>query len=506
MNDLKKQLPKNLTMNIVSFIMNVFVGLWLVPYLVKYIGKAAYGLVPLAMVFTQYISVITIAINGTIARFITIEIQNNNWKRANFIFNTAWVALSVLVFIQIPILGYISFNINSIISIPDELIHDSVLLFGFTLSGYLFSLFSSVFNTSLYAYNRLDLSRMIDVSRTIIRLTSIVFFFTAFTPNLRYVGYANFMGGIFTFLFSYYYWRKLTPKLKIRYRYFRFNILKKIWGMGSWLIINQIGFLLFLKIDLFIINRYLGADAGGEYAAVQQWNLLIRTLAAVLGGVIGPMILISYAKSKMGDIVKFSKFGVKFLSIIIAILTGILSGFSKPLLNLWLGSEFEQFSFLLVIMLFHLTINLGVLPLFGIATAMNKVKIPGLVTLFSGLFNLILAILLVKYTNLGFYGVALAGAIALTLKNAIFTPWYTSKILKIENYFFFRFLVYGAIVFISTYVISMVTNNIFYIDSWGKLIILSATIFIILIILVIITSNKNERDFALSLIPFKFKN
>ena len=66
-------------------------------------------------------------------------------------------------------------------------------------------------------------------------------------------------------------------------------------------------------------------------------------------------------------------------------------------------------------MLFHLSINLGVQSLFGIGVAMNKVKLPGLVTLFTGLLNLGLALILIKTTDLGFYGVAIAGAIALQI-------------------------------------------------------------------------------------------
>ena len=98
-------------MNIVSFLVNVIVGLWLVPYLVKYLGKAAYGLIPLAMIFTEYINVITISINGSITRFLTVDIQNNDWKNANKTFNSAFFALLILIGIQIPIFSYITFDI-----------------------------------------------------------------------------------------------------------------------------------------------------------------------------------------------------------------------------------------------------------------------------------------------------------------------------------------------------------------------------------------------------------
>jgi membrane protein EpsK len=58
------------------------------------------------------------------------------------------------------------------------------------------------------------------------------------------------------------------------------------------------------------------------------------------------------------------------------------------------------------------------------------VRWPGIVTLVLGIAQVALAITLVTTTGLGSAGVALAGAIVLTMKNAIFTPWYCARILK----------------------------------------------------------------------------
>jgi hypothetical protein len=83
----------------------------------------------------------------------------------------------------------------------------------------------------------------------------------------------------------------------------------------------------------------------------------------------------------------------------------------------------------MVIMVSHLAINMGVMPLFSIQVAMNKVRWPGIVTLIMGIGNLALAIFLAKYASWGIFGVAVAGAIVLTAKNALFTPIYGAIIL-----------------------------------------------------------------------------
>jgi membrane protein EpsK len=276
--------------------------------------------------------------------------------------------------------------------------------------------------------------------------------------------------------------------------------------MGGWMIVNHVGFLLFIKVDIFVINKYFGAGATGEYSAVLQWNVLIRTMASVLSNVIGPMLLISFANNKINDVIKFGKLGVKFLSVGIAIFTGILCGFSSQLLTVWLGPHFAQFSTLMTVMLCHLTINLGVLPLFPINTSLNKVKIPGLVTAGMGLLNLLLAIYFVGFLDFGFIGVAVAGAIILSIKNGLFTPWYSSKILNINLSTFYLPLVGGIFLFLLTYVISIYLGSLLDINNWFMIGVGSLIVLVPAIVLAwFIALSDFEKDTLLSIVVPKIK-
>lgn len=502
----KKQLPQNLIMNIASFMISILIGLWLIPYLISHIGKAAYGLIPLAMVFSEYINVITKSIYDSIARFLTIDIQSNNWDKANRTFNTALITLLALVLIQIPLLSYIVFDLKKIINIPYELSKDAYYLFAFTFTGFLISIFSSVFSTSMYAKNRLDLIRMIDLIRILVRVIIIITFFLILKPSLKIVGIANFISASSVWVISIIYWKKLTPNLIIKPFLFDKIVFKKITKMGGWLIINQIGYLLFLKIDLLVINRFIGPEVGGEYAAVQKWNNLIRILASVLSSVIGPMILISYANKKIYDVIKFGKLGVKFLSLFIGAFTGIICGFSYQLLAIWLGNDYAKFSGLLIIMLAHLPLNTGVLPLFSINIALNKVKIPGIITLIMGGLNYFLAIIFVSKMNLGMIGVASAGAIVLTLKNAIFTPLYTASIIKINKLSFYKPLMEGFIVFFVSYLFCRLAASYYNISSWLELISFSFLIFVVIAIIAwLVILDKGNKKMLIEFLPIKFK-
>jgi membrane protein EpsK len=86
------------------------------------------------------------------------------------------------------------------------------------------------------------------------------------------------------------------------------------------------------------------------------------------------------------------------------------------------------------------------MPLLAINVSYNKVRIPGIVTFFMGIGNIFLAVILSSFTSWGYYGIAIAGAIMLTLKNAFFTPWYATKVLGISRTTFVSSILQGALI------------------------------------------------------------
>ena len=69
---------------------------------------------------------------------------------------------------------------------------------------------------------------------------------------------------------------------------------------------------------------------------------------------------------------------------------------------------------LLLIHAGYLVVSFSPAPLFYIFTAYNKLRTPALTTVAFGVVNLLLAIVLSGPAGLGLYGIALAGAAALT--------------------------------------------------------------------------------------------
>ena len=484
----------------------MLIGLWLAPYLVSHIGTIAYGFVPIAAILTEYISVITNALNQAISRYLVLNIQKADWDDANRTFNTAFFSNVVVFLLQLPLLGILLFNLNSLFTIPSELKSDVMALCLLSMLAFSISVFSSVFSTSMFAYNRLDLQRMMDIIRFALRVGTIVVGFTLDTPKLLYVGIGEFLAALVLLLISTVYWRKLTPKLHISISSFDRGRLKNVLSMSGWLIINYVGYLLFIKIDLIVVNNFIGPKVTGEYAAVLQWSNVIRTVVSVLAELVSPLILAAYAKEDFERLKYILVTSMKFLGAAVAIITGIIMVQSYSLLNIWIGPEIAQIYPLMILLVVHLSVNLSVLPLFTVFTAYNRVTIPGILTLVGGVMNFGLAVFFAKFTDLGIYGVALAGLIVLTLKNGVFTPIYASRIMKLGMGTFVSPILKSVI---SMGMVALVAQLVrfFVIDSWAKLAISSAIIGIAVLPMIwFVIFNREDRKFIIGLVPQSIRN
>jgi len=432
------QLPRNLAANIAYFLVNIVIGVLLVPYFINTLGVAAYGIIPLATSITGYVAIVVQSLNTSVTRFLTVDLQRGDYAAANRIFNTSLFGLTAVILLTIPIILVVAYFAPSIFNVPDGQETGAALLFLGVSAGFLIRSWSGNFTVQLFAYNRLDLQNLVNITNIVVQTGLIVLLFTLFGPNLALVGGAHLVGAVVASGVSIVLARRVCPYLRISLHSFDRKKIRDLCGMGWWVVINQIGSLLFIQIDLIVVNLLFGATSAGEYAIALQWTILLRAVAGVLSGVLTPTILSCYARKQTETLIQVTRSAVKLMGLALALPIGLICGLAPKLLTVWVGEEFTYLAPLMILLTVHLVVNQAAKPLFSIYVAYNRVRVPGLVTFFMGIGNFGLAVALPLLTGLGYYGVAAAGAIVLTLKNAFFTPWYATRVLGVGSHTFTR--------------------------------------------------------------------
>lgn len=425
------RLAVNVAANLASYAVGLVIGIWYVPYLIHHVGTVGYGLIPLITTMTNYMGIVTLGLNAAVGRFITLAAEQGDHPRANRVFNTSLFGSVLLVLVLMPPALWAALNVERLLRVPPAYVTQARWLALATVAAFLLNQIKTAFDVSTFCRNRFDLRNLVSIGESLTRVAVVVTFFSLAPPQLWQVGTAIVASGVFSFLGAVYFWRRLMPELRIHLGGFDLRTLRELVGMAGWNVLNQIGTILFLGVDLLVINRLFGARTGGHYAAVLQWSALLRGLASAFAGAFIPTIIAFYARRDLEGLVHYARRSVKLTGLAMALPIGLVCGSSRSLLQAWLGPDFASLAPLLSLMTAHLAINLGYLPLHGINTATNQVRLPGIVQLAMGAANLALALLLAGPARWGVYGVAGAGAIVLTFKNTVFTPIYAAHVLKL---------------------------------------------------------------------------
>jgi O-antigen/teichoic acid export membrane protein len=464
-----RRLPVNILSNAAWLGVNLLVGFWYTPYMIKNLGVAVYGLIPLASSITNYLALVTDGYASAVSRFLQIDLARDDAHAANRTFNTAIAgSLTILTFlIPIAILG--SWLVPQIFHIPAGQERSAQWLVLLTMLAFAITFFTGSFAVSSFATHRFDLRQCVNLVRLAVQMGSIVILFTLLSPQLWEVGVGIFLSSLILLLGHSLLWRRLTPQLAIKPRLFQISRLKQLLKFSGWVLVNQAGTQLFLNIDLVVANLVFGAYVAGRYGAVVIFPLFLRATLGTLGSVMEPIIFTLYAQNDLSGLLRFCNLAVKFAGLALALPIGLICGFAKPLLAVWLGPQFSDLSWLVVVLVGQLCINLAVVPLFPIQQAANRVRVPGIVTLGTGVINACLAISLALGSGWGYISIAIAGATVNTARNILFTPPYAARCLELPWHTFLPRLLYGVVGSVAVGVVAFWAASTWTLTSWGQL-------------------------------------
>jgi membrane protein EpsK len=420
----------NLLANVAGFAVSMAIGLFFTPYLIRHLGIAGYGLWPLTMTLMLYMGLVTLGLNSAVGRFLTIAVEQGDKESGNRIFNTSlFGSLALAVGVGAPAL-LLSSHVEWLVRIPPGSEADARRLFISAVAAFVITTVATPFEVATFCRNRFDLRNAVALSGTVVRIGIVILLFAVTAPGLWQIGLGLVLGSLVSLGGAVYVWRRLVPFLRIRLSSFSRESLKDLTSLGGWSVVNQVGGILYLGTDLLVVNRMLGPDAGGQFAALQQWSSLLRALANAVGSIFGPSLTAHFARGDMEALIAYCRRSTKFIGLTLAVPIGLVSGFSKPLLHVWVGAGLEPLAPLMSLMTISLSITLSITALYWLQISANCIKVPGIVTCAMGIVNLGLAVLFAGPFRWGMFGVALAGALTLIAKDLVFTPLYGARVLK----------------------------------------------------------------------------
>lgn len=464
----------NVGSNVIYVALNTALMMWYIPFLVRHLGVAAYGMIPLANTLVMYAGILSSSLDVSVTRFLSIDINKGDFKQANRTFNTAFTLSLVLSGIVSVPAAIAAFLFPKLFNVPEGLEIATQFLFAGVALTTLVAIVSGTFSASSLITHRFDLRNFIKILTSLTRIGVVALCFAIWPASLWHVTAGFVFSAVISLVGDVWVWRAVTPELKLSLQDVEFRQVGALARLGGWSSVNQIGLLLLMQVDLLIVNAIFGAEMTGLYGSLLLFPMLIHMLMESLVTVLSPAIMACYALGDAEGIRRIVRRSIKLLGLGLAVPVGLLCGFGSPLLTLWLGPEFAQLDTLLVLLVGHLCVNLATRPLAYVLTAYNKVQVQGLVTLALGVANICLAIGLALWTDLGPLGIAASAALVWTIKNVLVLSGYSAALMRLPWFTFYTPLVAGAFSTLGVAVAGQVLTRYWWPSDWLTLGFMSA--------------------------------
>ncbi|MBO4343403.1 MAG: oligosaccharide flippase family protein [Clostridia bacterium] len=471
----RKQISINIVSQIISFAASLAINFFLVPFTVEKIGKEVYGFFGLANNFLEYVTVITVAVNGMANRFITVAYSKGEYAEAKKYFSSATVAnIFLTVVLSVPAALTVVF-LDKFTAVPENNVLDVKVLWALVFLMFFINLVFSRFDAAPFAKNRLEITSLVNVSSILLKAAVIAVLYLFFKPYLFYVGIAALASAVLSAVMKVFFKKKLTPDLAFDGKLFDFGAVKTLLSVGIWNSASQLSQILFTGLDLLLANLFVGAYGMSLLSVAKTLPVMIIGLVGVVAGAFYPSMTICYSTKPKEELLKETAFAMSLCGLILSVPVMGIAVFGESFFALWLPSmtaeEISKIYILTVLTMLPQMLSIYVFPLYQINTLTCKVKVPALVDCAIGAVNVCAVFALLKYTNLGLFAIAGVSSLLLLLRIAFFVPMYASSNLSVPKLTFYPVLLKGLILNAVLFGVFYGVKSLFSINSWIMLII-----------------------------------
>ena len=490
-----KRLATTILISGVGTLLSYLINFFLTPYISENVGIEAYGFVSIAKTAVSYAQIVMVALTTFIVRFIAINYHKEDIERSKAYYSSSIVACVTISTIIYVIAILVTFNLEKLLVIPDELVHSVKILFLLAFLNFVFTTLVTPLNSGSYIKNRLDLNGILKIISYLTESVCLIIIFSLIKPDVWIVGLGSVIASLVLVIGNYFLNRKLIPEIKFEKKLVSFQCVKDMISNGIWQSINSLGNVLNSGLDLIISNLMLSAIETGQIAVVKTIALMFSTLYQVVGQPFQPRMLKVYSKDDKNlffvELKKAMKICGYFSNVAFAGFVALGWSYFK----LWLPNEDTNVLYILAIITVFGSITEGIAqPMYYVNTLTLKKKFPCIVTVCGGVLNTLSMILLLNFTNIGVYSIVLTTAVIMTCINLIFSPTYCALSLKLNPLNIYKVIFRHILSVILMIIVFKFVAYIFIPNNWIALIIEAFIMAVLgLFVHVFIMTTKDEK-------------
>jgi O-antigen/teichoic acid export membrane protein len=343
-----KTVTRNIAWNWAGMGFGIVSGILVTPLLVHRLGESGYGLWILIASLTSYFSLLDLGVRGSVGRHIALHRATSDQNGVNFSLSTAVAILCGGAAVALLVTFLAEFVFFDLFEVPAARLVDvrwALLIVGLNLA---ISLPLSVFDGTLWAFQRFDILNAIDIPAILLRITltvllvdgpedlvllSLITLITALLPAVA--------KAIISF--------RIDRNLQLGLTKVSRETARLLLGYGSWLFLLSIGRIFTTQIGPVIIGARLGVSMVTPYSIAMRLIGVTSSCVIAATGVFTPIATAIHAEKKYAQQQKLFLEGGKYCMALALFFLFIFVLLGGPLISVWMGGEMKTAARLLII-------------------------------------------------------------------------------------------------------------------------------------------------------------
>lgn len=341
-----KTIAKNALFNFLGYGIPLLFALIFIPTILNKLGTDKFGVLNLAWIVIGYFGFFDLGIGRALTKIVSEKIGMNQLSEIASFF---WTSL-IIMFLFSSLISFCLYIFSeklifSFFKIPAEIQQETLRAFYLLILSIPLVTTTAGIRGLLEAYQRFDI---INIIRIILGISTflmpvIVLFFSSdlfwiilFLVLIRIVIW--FMYLISAFRIN----KDLLQSISLK-----INLIKPIFKLSSWMTVSNITVPVIVYIDRLLIASLISSAAVAYYATPYEITTKLLIIPGALTSVLFPTFAANYFKDKMATI-KLSDKAMKYVGLLLSPIIAIIIIFSFELLQIWIGEEFAQQSYLIL--------------------------------------------------------------------------------------------------------------------------------------------------------------
>jgi membrane protein EpsK len=416
---------KNTIANVIFFVLNALLGLFVVPLFIENMGADLYGIWILNFAIMNYFLFLNSSMSGGIIRSISESTNLNDFKKQT---DTINVSLVLYFFIGFVIFLVFRFGVDFIIPFFNVEAEQYYLLKQLLLLSASFALIIwplKVFEAVFWGLLKHTILNIVKGTVSVFSSVSIIILLNN-KIGLEFLIIAYYFISLFVGIILFLIYLKINPQYRFSFKSFNKKTIKPILGFSFNLMILEIISMFSFQVDTLVIAYFLPVSFVGVYAIVTKFFYLLQGIYGTLLGAIQPMIFAAVEKGDTEFIRKTALKGFKYILIFYVPLIIVASVLSETFITLWVGDDYGQYGKWSSVFLLQYLVSPAVGVLGTISIGMSLLKYIQTYGVLAAFTNLGLSIFFVKLY--GFQGVILGTVITTFFGVMIIYPYYCKAI------------------------------------------------------------------------------